>query len=198
MPVIPADIGGIERAVATLETGHPVVFPTDTVYGIGVCPAFAFSPDELYAAKGRPDGKPVAWLVGSPDALTRFGRNVPAYALDLAQRHWPGALTLVVEASDEVPPAFRGADGSIGLRMPESPCALGLIHAVGFPLATTSANLSGQPAVAHAEDLDPALAERFLCLADTDPAAHPTEVASTVVDCRGEAPVILRQGDIRI
>ena len=130
------------EAVAALKRGEAVIFPTETVYGLGVSVEAAASPEALYDLKERDRGKPVSWLVGGVDDLDRYGAHVPDLARRLARAYWPGPLTLIVEASDAVPAAFRSAAGSIGLRMPDNDTALELIEAVGCPLATTSANIS--------------------------------------------------------
>ncbi len=149
---------GFQKAVEILLAGHPLIFPTDTVVGLGVAVEHASGPEALYRAKSRDAGKPIAWLVGGADALATYGRDVPEYARGLAKTFWPGALTLVVNASDNVSAAFRSSDGSIGLRMPDSGIALALIEAAKSPLATTSANLSGKPAASLTGDVDPAIA----------------------------------------
>lgn len=182
------------QAERALAEGRAVVFPTDTVYGLGVAVGPAASPAELFRLKGRDEGKPVAWLVAGPDALDRYGADVPAYARDLAARLWPGALTLVVRASDAVPEAFRSTEGTIGLRMPDSATALALIRAAGVPLAVTSANPAGEPAPRRAADVDPSLAAASAGVLDGDEPAGGT--ASTVVDCTGPVPVILREGPL--
>lgn len=182
------------EARRALGDGRAVIFPTDTVYGLGVAVGPAEGPDELFRLKGRDQGKPVAWLVADPADLGRYGADVPAYACELAARLWPGALTLVVRASGAVPPAFRSAAGTIGLRMPESEAALGLIRAAGVPLAVTSANPAGAPPPRCAADVDCALAAASAgVLAGDEPAGG---VASTVVDCTGPAPVVLREGPL--
>ena len=142
------------EAACALAAGEAVVFPTDTVFGLGVSVKAAAGPRLLYDLKHRDAGKPVAWLVEGPETLDVYGRDVPAYARRLAETFWPGALTLVVRASAAVPAAFRSPVGTIGLRMPDSEAALALIRAVGCPLAVTSANLSGAPDTARIEDLD--------------------------------------------
>lgn len=147
----------INSAAGVLLRGGVAAFPTDTVYGLGVAACAAESPQALFDAKRRDAGKPVAWLVGGLDDLRVFGRDVPEYAAALAQAFWPGPLTLIVKASEAVPRAFQSDAGTIGLRMPASGTALALIRAVAFPLATTSANLSGKAAPCHFEDLDPAI-----------------------------------------
>lgn len=218
----------LEEATRALAVGNAVIFPTDTVFGLGVSVSAAPGPQLLYDLKHRDAGKPVAWLVEGPEALDVYGRDVPAYARRLAETFWPGGLTLVVRASDAVPAAFQSPAGTIGLRMPASEAALGLIHAVGCPLAVTSANLSGAPDTARAEDLDRALVARtagvylsddFLShsaatgtagdsdapsasarFAASDRLVPPpaSGTASTVLDCTGDAPRVLRAGALAL
>lgn len=183
----------LDEAAARLRAGGAAIFPTDTVYGLGVAVFHAPSPAALFELKGRPAGKPVAWLVGEAGDLTRFGADVPPYARRLAEDFWPGALTLVVRASEAVPAAFVSAEGTVGLRMPASPEARALVRAAG-PLATTSANLSGAPSAERFEDVDARLARAVGCAVRTD--APLTGVASTVVDCTRPAPRVLRQGGV--
>ena len=108
----------IDQAARALRQGEAVIFPTETVYGLGVSVRAATGPDVLYDLKERDRGKPISWLVGGADDLDRYGARVPAIARKLADAYWPGPLTLVVHASDEVPEAFRSDAGTIGLRMP--------------------------------------------------------------------------------
>lgn len=218
----------LEEAIRALAVGNAVVFPTDTVFGLGVSVGAAAGPQLLYDLKHRDAGKPVAWLVEGPEALDVYGRDVPAYARRLAETFWPGGLTLVVRASDAVPAAFQSPAGTIGLRMPASEAALGLIRAAGCPLAVTSANLSGAADTARAEDLDRALVARTagVYLSD-DSLSHSAATgtagdsdapsasarfaagdrlvpppasgtASTVLDCTGEAPRVLRAGALTL
>ena len=218
----------LEEATRALAVGNAVIFPTDTVFGLGVSVSEAPGPQLLYDLKHRDAGKPVAWLVEGPEALDVYGRDVPAYARRLAETFWPGGLTLVVRASDAVPAAFQSPAGTIGLRMPASEAALGLIRAAGCPLAVTSANLSGAADTARAEDLDRALVARTagVYLSD-DSLSHSAATgtagdsdapsasarfaagdrlvpppasgtASTVLDCTGEAPRVLRAGALTL
>lgn len=181
------------EAAAALRAGKPVIFPTDTVFGLGVAVNHAPSSAELYQLKQRTDDKPIAWLVGSIDDLARYGKNVSAQALELARAHWPGALTLIVEASDEVPPAYQSAVGTIALRMPNDATARTLIEQVG-PLATTSANISGEPAPTCTEELSPELTARVATVAGEALGGH----ASAVVDCTQTPARIVRQGAITL
>ena len=119
----------LEQALAVLQNKGVLVMPTDSVYGIG-CAAFPNNPAHrrIFTIKQRDLAQTLPWLVGTSDALQRYGKNVPSWMVNLAQTFWPGALTLVVPASDEVAPEYRNAqDNTIGLRMPASPSG---VHAV--------------------------------------------------------------------
>lgn len=187
---------GIDQAACALKRGEAVIFPTDTVYGVGVSVRHAVTPEILFDLKQRDRGKPVAWLVGSLADLARYGADVPAFASALARAFWPGALTLIVRASDEVPPAFRSEAGTIGLRMPADTAALDLLGKVGCPLATTSANASGARPPRSSDEVDPAFAAAVGCMvADGAPRSG---TASTILDCTGDHPVVVREGDVTI
>lgn len=195
----------LEEAVRALDSGEPVVLPTDTVYGVGVAVGAAETPRVLFEAKGRPSGKPVAWLVEGPEALDVYGTEVSPAARALAEAFWPGALTLVVRASSAVPAAFQSEEGTIGLRMPASRDTLALIRTAGAPLAVTSANLSGEAAPATLGALDERLADATagvyvpngsLSHEAIPPAsaAAVAPLASTVIDCTADEPRVLREG----
>lgn len=186
----------LEDAALALADGRPCIFPTDTVYGVGVAVCAASGPDILFDVKQRDAGKPIAWLVGSIDDLRRYGKNLPSAVCQLAHRFWPGALTVIVEASDIVPAAYRSESGTIGLRMPANETTLALIRRVGSPLATTSANISGRPSVSRFELLDTELLARVGCaLRDSVESSH-SGVASTVIDCTGGGVRMVREGGI--
>ena len=186
----------LEDAALALADGRACIFPTDTVYGVGVAVHAAPGPAILFDVKRRDAGKPIAWLVGSIDDLQRYGKNLPPAACELARRFWPGALTLIVEASDAVPASYASESGSIGLRMPANASTLALIRLTGSPLATTSANISGRAAVSSFESLDEELLARVGCaLRDPAESSH-SGIASTVVDCTGGDLTLVREGGI--
>lgn len=181
--------GGMEAAVEALKAGRAVIFPTDTVCGLGVAPRYAATPQEIFDLKRREAGKPVAWLVGSTEDLYRYGADVSPEARELVAGGWPGALTVIVKASPEVPAAFQSEWGTIGLRMPASDTALALIREAG-PLATSSANRAGaHPPRSLAETDEKLLAEiaAFVRSGETG-----TGTASRVVDATGDHLVVLR------
>ena len=185
---------GFDDAVAALRGGGAAIIPTDTVFGLAISPYHAPGPEMLFLLKGRPSDKPVAWLLADADGLDEYGQDVPEYAHCLAKRHWPGALTLVVRASAAVPRAFQSQDGTIGLRVPDDLVARALAREAGGALAVTSANPSGRPAPHRFLDIDPMLIAQVG--AAIDDGTRKSGVASTVVDCTGRAPRILREGDI--
>lgn len=184
----------LDKAQTILEGNGVVVLPTDSVYGIA-CTATPDNPGHgrIFAIKRRDPAQKLPLLVGR-DALNRYGVDVPVWAKLLAARYWPGALTLVVRASEAVPPEYRSPDGTVALRMPDSALVLELIARLGVPLATTSANIHGAPAAASATGLD----ARVVSAADLtlDSGSAPIGIASTIVDCTGAAPRILREGAI--
>ncbi|MDO4436555.1 MAG: L-threonylcarbamoyladenylate synthase [Coriobacteriaceae bacterium] len=194
----------VTPAIDALRAGALVLVPTETVYGVGVAVA-AFSecettpgPDtgygRIFTLKQREVTQTVPWLVEGPSALDRYGRDVPAGIRRLADVFWPGALTLVVPASDQVPSFMRAADGTVALRMSSSPVVQRLIQACGSPLAVTSANTHGKPAPASFADVE----ERILEGVDVaiDAGATPCRDASTIVAVRDGEAIVLREGAI--
>lgn len=181
-------------AAEVLRAGGVLVMPTDSVYGIG-CAAVAHNPahERIFAIKRRQRSQTLPWLVADPSDLERYGRDVPAWARRLAEAHWPGALTLVVRASEAVPAEYAAHDGTIALRVPDSQLVRTLAREVG-PLATTSANTHGEAAATSGANVEARIADAVDLVLDAGPA--PVGVASTVVDATGEEPRVLRQGAI--
>jgi release factor glutamine methyltransferase len=184
----------INLAATVLRDGGIVVFPTETVYGIGAAAHSCFGPHEIFDIKVRPLEKPLPWLVEDEDALDIYGVEVPEYAHKLAKAFWPGALSLVVKASDVVGKDFRADDDTVALRSPDHEVVMELIQASGGPIIATSANTSGMPAPGDFADVE----ERILAAADVvlDGGETAHRMASTVVGCTGPEPVILREGAI--
>jgi tRNA threonylcarbamoyl adenosine modification protein (Sua5/YciO/YrdC/YwlC family) len=184
----------INLAATVLRDGGIVVFPTETVYGIGAAAHSCFGPHEIFDIKVRPLEKPLPWLVEDEDALDIYGVEVPEYAHNLAKAFWPGALSLVVKASDVVGKDFRADDDTVALRSPDHEVVMELIQASGGPIIATSANTSGMPAPGDFADVE----ERILAAADVvlDGGETAHRMPSTVVGCTGPEPVILREGAI--
>jgi L-threonylcarbamoyladenylate synthase len=189
-----SDPTAIDRAMSVLQNGGLVAFPTDTVYGLA---AATFSPaavERLFEAKTRAAAKAIAVLVGEIQQLRQLTPGLTEPARLLAERFWPGALTLVVPKSPRLPENLS-AYPTVGVRMPDHPFALALLRRVG-PLATTSANLSGAANPLTAQDVLDQLGGRIELLLDGGPC--PGGVPSTVVDCTQDPPAILREGALSL
>jgi L-threonylcarbamoyladenylate synthase len=184
----------INLAATVLRDGGLVVFPTETVYGIGALADSKFGAQEIFEVKVRPLDKPLPWLVESEDALDIYGIDVPDYAHTLARAHWPGPLTLIVKASDRVGRDFRAPDGTVALRSPDHEVVIELLQAAGGPIIATSANTSGNPAPGTFSDVEVRIVQAADLSLDGGETAH--QQSSTVVDCTGSSPVVIREGAI--
>jgi len=186
---------GIVAAAEAVRRGELVVLPTDTVYGVG---ADAFAPDAVaavLAAKGRGREMPPPVLVPSPRTVDGLATDVPAYARDLIQAFWPGPLTLVLLAQSSLMWDLGETNGTVALRMPQDDTALKLLAEVG-PMAVTSANISGQPPARTILDATAQLGSVVSVYLDAGPCEG--SLPSTILDCTGEAPVILRAGAVSV
>ncbi len=181
-----------DAALDVLRHGGLVAFPTDTVYGVAALITDPAAIDRLYQAKERSTNKAIAVLIGDLAQIDQVAGQFPARARRLAERFWPGALTLVVPRSPALP-ANLSPTPTIGVRMPDHAFARELLRRAG-PLATTSANLSGGPNPRDAQEVLEQLAGRIELVLDGG--AAPGGVPSTVVDCTGAELVILREGAI--
>ncbi len=182
----------IQRAVAVLRRGGVVVFPTDTVYGLGAHSGKASAVEKLFQVKERERLKAIPLLIARAEDLATVAVEVPDIAWRLAERFWPGPVTLVVPKGPTVLDVLTGGATSVAVRVPAHEVALQLIAALGTALAATSANLSGQPEAVTAEEVCEALRGRVQLLLDGG--RCPGGVASTVVDVTADPPVIRRRG----
>ena len=183
----------INEAVVTLAFGGVLVMPTDSVYGIG-CAATEGNPahERIFDIKRRERSQTLPWLVADASDLHTYAAHVPEYAVKLAIRFWPGALTLVVPASNAVPPEYRAADGTVALRCPDSNLVREIARKLGSPLATTSANTHGEAAATSGSGIEARIVREADLTLDAGPA--PVGVASTIVGCAGDRPQVFREG----
>ncbi len=216
-PCYPYD-EAIAETARVLDAGGLALMPTETVYGIGVAVAplvrgtgrggagdvrhghdFQVPEPEsgyrrIFSVKRRELTQTVPWLVGGTNDLDAYGRDIDPLTRALAEAFWPGALTLIVRAREEVPAFMQAADGTVALRRSASPVISALIEACESPLATTSANAHGAPAPASFRAVEPAV------LGGVDIAIDAGETtcrdASTIVSCLSGDPVIIRHGAI--
>jgi L-threonylcarbamoyladenylate synthase len=183
------------RAVArVLERNGVVAFPTETLYALGVHPGKTAAVDRLFRIKKRSESHRLPFVAGDVNQVRRYVRLEGPLAEALAERFWPGPLTLVVPliAAHLLAPGDWGE--TLAVRIPACPLARGLALHLGMPLPATSANVTGEAPASDPEDLSQALRESIDLLVDAGPL--PPSLPSTVVDLTGRAPQILRAGAI--
>jgi L-threonylcarbamoyladenylate synthase len=181
-------------AVEWLKSGRIVAFPTDTVYGLAVDPTSASAVQQLFDLKGRDPIAAVPLVAASLAQVEASCGRLAAANARLAAAFWPGPLSLIVEAPAQVTAAVHGGLNSIAIRVPAAAAARVLCEAWGGPLTATSANRSGEPPARSADDLrDLANDARVLVV---DAGAAPGGPPSTLVDARGDAPVLVRAGAV--
>ena len=186
---------GIAKATAGVRHGDLVVLPTDTLYGIG---ADAFTPDavqRLLDAKGRGREMPPPVLVSARTTLDALAVGVPDWARALIDALWPGPLTLVVRQQPSLKWDLGETRGTVAVRMPDHDVALELLSRTG-PLAVSSANRTGLPAATNADDAEAMLGELVRVVLDAG--VTPGPLPSTIVDCTGTLPRVLREGAIPV
>ena len=184
----------IQVALSILQSGGLVAFPTDTVYGVGSLAFDGKAVESIYVAKDRPIEKAIPILIGDTDDLIKVVASVPEMAKKFAARFWPGPLTLIVSKLPTRPDAVSATD-TVAVRVPDHEVARTLLRAAG-PMAVTSANISGQASPATAEEVSAQLGGRIALIIDGG--RTPGGVPSTLVDCTGLQPIILREGPISL
>jgi L-threonylcarbamoyladenylate synthase len=184
----------LQRAVSILRLGQVVAFPTDTVYGVG---AHAFLPEavaRLYAVKGRPPGMAIPLLLSDAALMQSVCTVIPPLAWILAERFWPGALSLVLLRAMAVPSLATAGGPTVAVRVPDQPLVRDICRALGAPLAATSANLHGRPAPVTADEAWTAVAGQVPLLLDGG--RCPGGRASSLLDLTVTPPVLLREGPV--
>ena len=184
----------LEKAVSALNRGGLVAFPTDTLYALGAHAFMEEAISRVYEAKGRPQGMALPLLLSGPGEIDRVAVNVPQAAWDLAERFWPGAVTMVLYKAPSVSSTITGGRDTVAVRVPSHPLALALMEGVGAPLTGTSANRSGWPDPVTAEVVRQHLGEAVDVVLDEGPCT--LAVSSTIVDMTAETPKIVRAGAI--
>lgn len=180
-------------AAGLLRGGELVVFPTDTVYGVGVLAFDGAAIERLYVVKQRPQEKGIPILLADMADLARVCRSLPPSARILIDRFWPGPLTLIVPRHPDLPAVISPND-AIAVRVPGHASARELIRAAGGAVATSSANLSGQPEATSGQEAYDRLKGLVAAVVDTGRSPH--DIASTIVDCTGDQPRLVRQGRV--
>lgn len=182
---------GVAAAVAAVRRGLLVVLPTDTVYGIGVDAFDAEGVQRLLDAKGRGRDMPPPVLISATTTLAALATDLPGWAEGLTEHYWPGLLTIVCRQQPSLRWDLGESRGTVAVRMPHDEVALDLLGRTG-PLAVSSANVTGEPAATDADAAERMLGESVAVILDAGPSSG--SAASTIVDCTGSRPRILREG----
>ncbi len=184
----------IAEAARLIKHGEVVAFPTETVYGLGANGLDATAAHKIYAAKGRPSDNPLILHIDSIKMLAMITERVPMMAMELLAAFSPGPLTIIVKKRSEVPDSITGGLDTVGVRMPDNEIARALIREANTPIAAPSANLSGRPSPTSADMVAADLQGKIPLILDGG--ASKWGVESTIVDCTGTVPCILRPGAI--
>jgi len=186
---------GLAAAVGAVRRGLLVVLPTDTVYGIGVDAFDAEGVQRLLDAKGRGRDMPPPVLVSATTTLDALASDLPGWVEGLIEHFWPGPLTIVCRQQPSLRWDLGETRGTVAVRMPDDEAALELLGRTG-PLAVSSANTTGEPAATDADEAERMLGDSVDVVLDDGPS--PGTTASTILDCTGERPRILRAGAITV
>jgi len=191
----------LSNAAESLKSGALVAFPTETVYGLGADASNEKAVARIYAVKGRPQDHPLILHIASMNDITYWAQNISDYAIALARSFWPGPMTLIFKRSENAKDFVTGGQNTVGLRVPDHTLALGLlqeckkfgVHAIAAPSANRFGHVSPTTAIAVQEEIGAYLSARDLIL---DGGAAQVGLESTIIDCTGGAPKILRPGAI--
>jgi L-threonylcarbamoyladenylate synthase len=186
----------IDQVVASLSRGNVVALPTDTFYGLAVDPVNLRAVDRIYELKSRARHKPLSLLIAEVAQANELARQLDSAFDRLAERFWPGPLTIVVKAGSKLPLRVTANTGNLALRVPEAAIPRAVVTRLGLPITATSANLSGLPECTYANDVREQLGNKIPMIVDGGPTAR--TVATTIVDLSGggNSWMILREGAI--
>lgn len=186
----------ISQIVRSLQSGDVVALPTDTFYGLAVDPVNLHAVDRIYDLKSRARHKPLSLLIEDVPQAYELARNIDGAFDRLAERFWPGPLTIVVKAGSKLPLRVTANTGNVALRVPEAAICRAIVAELGLPITATSANLRGQPECTRASCVREQFGEKLPVIVDGGVTAR--NVPTTIVDLSGGANswMILREGAI--
>jgi L-threonylcarbamoyladenylate synthase len=187
---------GVKRAASVIEGGGIVAFPTESFYGLGVEATNSSALERLFRVKKRDPALPILILISSIDELFKYAASVPPKALELGSRFWPGGLTIVLRASQDLPSVLTAGTGKIGIRISGHPLAHALTLALNIPVTGTSANISGKPPCTRADQVIECLGEQLDLILDggTTEGTRP----SSIIDVTRDPPLLIREGIITV
>jgi L-threonylcarbamoyladenylate synthase len=186
----------IETVVKNLNSGNVVALPTDTFYGLAVDPVNLRAVDRIYEIKTRARHKPLSLLIAETSQAYELAREIGTEFDRLAEKFWPGPLTIIVKASGKLPLRVTASTGNVALRVPEAAISRAVVKRLGLPITATSANLQGMPECTYANCVRDQIGDKVPLIVDGGPTARTT--ATTIVDLSaGDGSwMILREGAI--
>jgi L-threonylcarbamoyladenylate synthase len=182
------------RAAEIIKKGGLVAIPTETVYGLGANGLDEQAVAKIFEAKGRPQDNPLILHVDSPERIVDYAHHIPQAAFDLAERFWPGPLTIILPAKEFIPKRTTGGLSTVGLRCPDCAVTREIIRLAGVPVAAPSANISGKPSTTTAQHVLHDHDGKIELIVDGGPCR--VGVESTIVDLTERRPRLLRPGGI--
>ena len=182
-----------KKAAEILNRGGVIVYPTETLYGIGALATNSDAVERIFEIKGRPHGKPIPVLVRNTEMLSQIANKSQLSDL-LAQQYWPGKLTILFELTAELPELITCGSGKIALRISSNPFLRDLFELINEPLTSTSANISDGPNISDSEELFETFDGKVDLIVDSG--NIPASKGSTIIDLTLDPPQILREGDI--
>lgn len=196
MPRVPDNPNNRSVAAILLREGGVIAYPTDTVYGLGAVVFNRAAVSTVFVIKGRDRTQGLPILIASESQLREVAINVSDVALALANRFWPGDLTLVFKRHPDLPAAVTGGGDTVAVRLPDHPCPQSLISACGSPITGTSANKHGGPQPTSAEEVQRQLGNRLSLVLDDGPSIG--NAPSTILDVTASPARLLRLGSLSI
>jgi L-threonylcarbamoyladenylate synthase len=190
----PCSMADLNRAVAVLNDGGVVAFPTETYYGLAVDPLNPLALNNLFTLKQRDIAKPILTLVDDRESLSSLVHEIPIVYLQLMERFWPGPLTLIFQAKINLPTLLTAGTSTIGVRQSSHPFARQLLRAFGRPITATSANISGHDAAVDAHGVKVQFGKQIDLVFDGGKA--PGILGSTIVGLDGSQLKLIREGVI--
>jgi len=185
----------IHQAAEVMRNGGIIIYPTETLYGLGADPLDFEAINRLYEIKGRERDKPIPFLIKDQEMLATLVADIPPIGRQLMEQYWPGPLTLIFRAKEGLPPPLRGKEGTIGVRISAHPVARLIVEAMDAPLTSTSANPAGEGDLSDPRSIAEALGDQVDLIIDGGEVAG---YGSTVVDLTVDPPRVVRPGMIEI
>jgi L-threonylcarbamoyladenylate synthase len=184
----------IDTAATVIKKGGVIIYPTETLYGLGANPLDTEAMKKLYAIKGRDKAKPIPFLIKDQEMLATLVEEIPPIGRQLMERYWPGALTLIFRARKGLSSPLCGEGGTIGLRISAHPIVQLIVEAVDTPLTSTSANPAGEENLTDCQSIAQVFGDRVDLIID---GGEVPVIGSTVVDLTTTPPTVVREGIIK-